>query len=105
MLYYTIYYRCNADSIEQVRGELERKLLQDNINDPTSVRIKLANFHKGDFILFLPTKAVGNYQSVPKAFSIDNQQFFLNKECYAEFKLREGVPINTWLIGQFCYLF
>ena len=92
--------RCPTGTLERMRTEVGRKLAGEEQKDPMCARFNVADFRKGDYVLFLPTKQMGPYKSVPKAFCIDNKQYFLNRDCYEAFKLREDQSLSTWLLGR-----
>ncbi|KAI6646083.1 hypothetical protein LOD99_9531 [Oopsacas minuta] len=92
--------RYPSSMLEQMKAEVGRKLTNEEARDPTSARFSVADFKKGSFVLFLPTKPMGPYKSVPKAFCIDNKQYFLHKDCYEYFKLKPEQSLATWLLGQ-----
>ena len=92
--------KCPTAVLERMRTEVGRKLGGEEQKDPMSARFNVAEFRKGDYVLFLPTKPMGPYKSVPKAFCIDNKQYFLTRDCYADFKLKEDQSLSTWLLGN-----
>lgn len=86
--------------LEKMKAEVGRKLTQEDPKDPMGARFNVAEFCQGSYILFLPTKPMGPYKSVPKAFCIDNKQYFLHRDCYDDFKLKQDQSLSTWLLGE-----